>query len=56
MTKMKESATIPTPAETLRALIKEEEKHLPHAETEYDFCEIQGFINGVKVALQVLGA
>ena len=56
MTKMKESANIPTPAETLRALIKEEEKHLPHAETEYDFCEIQGFINGVKVALQILGA
>ena len=45
-----------TPAEALRALIKEEEKHLPHAETEYVYCEIQGFINGVKVALQILGA
>lgn len=56
MTHESKPTTLLTPAEALRALIKEEEMHLPHAETEYEYCEIQGFINGVKVALQVLGA
>jgi hypothetical protein len=51
-----EHDTTPTFAEILRGLINNAECLLPYAATEYDYCEAQGYINGLKTALEVLGA
>ncbi len=47
--------TLQTTIGTLRILLENHERTLPHSKTEYDYCETQGFIKGLRVALQTLG-